>query len=338
MDLLHTIGHRITQGPTLGYAILILALILAPRIAEVLRLPAMVGLVLAGMALGPHGAARARHQGDRALRAGRLRPALPDVQRRPRAGPQAVHEDEAGRDHVRAALLRVPVHARHHQRQAAQLQVGGGGADGIELGIAHARHLPDASRDGAVAQPRRRHRRGRHRRDRHLRAAGPVGRVGRGQAGRKPGRAAGGDRGRPRLARDLVAARPPARRALVLRARRDRPRLPFRVRHRGVPGRRGARRGGRDRRHRGRVLRGPRAQPRRPRGEPADGPPAVHGLDAVHPDLPGLGRRAAGAEGDGRSEDAARRARVHGRGARRQGARGGRRGARPSTSPGRRSA
>jgi len=55
MDLLTTIGHRITQGPTLGYAILILALILAPRIAEVLRLPAMVGLVLAGMALGPHG-------------------------------------------------------------------------------------------------------------------------------------------------------------------------------------------------------------------------------------------------------------------------------------------
>ena len=32
-----------------------LALILAPRIAEVLRLPAMVGLVLAGMALGPYG-------------------------------------------------------------------------------------------------------------------------------------------------------------------------------------------------------------------------------------------------------------------------------------------
>ena len=55
MDLLTTLGHRITQGPTLAYAILILALILAPRIAEVLRLPAMVGLVLAGMALGPHG-------------------------------------------------------------------------------------------------------------------------------------------------------------------------------------------------------------------------------------------------------------------------------------------
>lgn len=49
------IAHRITAGPTLPYAILILALILAPRIAEVLRLPAMVGLVLAGMALGPHG-------------------------------------------------------------------------------------------------------------------------------------------------------------------------------------------------------------------------------------------------------------------------------------------
>ena len=56
MDVLTAIGHRITEGPTLGYAILVLALILAPRIAEVLRLPAMVGLVLAGMALGPHGA------------------------------------------------------------------------------------------------------------------------------------------------------------------------------------------------------------------------------------------------------------------------------------------
>jgi Kef-type K+ transport system membrane component KefB len=56
MDVLREIGHRISDGPTLGYAILVLALILAPRIAEALRLPAMVGLVLAGMALGPHGA------------------------------------------------------------------------------------------------------------------------------------------------------------------------------------------------------------------------------------------------------------------------------------------
>jgi Kef-type K+ transport system membrane component KefB len=56
MDMLREIGHRITDGPTLGYAVLVMALILAPRIAEFLRLPAMVGLVLAGMALGPHGA------------------------------------------------------------------------------------------------------------------------------------------------------------------------------------------------------------------------------------------------------------------------------------------
>src|SRR3954470_20292963 len=55
MDLLRTIGQRISEGPTLGYAVLVVALILAPRIAEKLRLPAMVGLVLAGMALGPHG-------------------------------------------------------------------------------------------------------------------------------------------------------------------------------------------------------------------------------------------------------------------------------------------
>src|SRR5262249_6428754 len=49
------IGHRIASGPTAAYAILVVALILAPRIAELLRLPAMVGLVIAGMALGPHG-------------------------------------------------------------------------------------------------------------------------------------------------------------------------------------------------------------------------------------------------------------------------------------------
>ena len=55
LDLLGDILHRITAGPTLAYAILILVLILAPKIAEALRLPAMVGLVLAGMALGPHG-------------------------------------------------------------------------------------------------------------------------------------------------------------------------------------------------------------------------------------------------------------------------------------------
>jgi Kef-type K+ transport system membrane component KefB len=53
--MFEVILHRITSGPTLAYAILVLALILAPRIAEFLRLPAMVGLVLAGMALGPHG-------------------------------------------------------------------------------------------------------------------------------------------------------------------------------------------------------------------------------------------------------------------------------------------
>jgi Kef-type K+ transport system membrane component KefB len=55
MHFLREIADRITEGPTLSFAILVLALILAPRIAEVLRLPAMVGLVLAGMALGPHG-------------------------------------------------------------------------------------------------------------------------------------------------------------------------------------------------------------------------------------------------------------------------------------------
>ena len=55
MEILRVIGERIVQGPTIAFAILVLALILAPRLAETLRLPAMVGLVLAGMALGPHG-------------------------------------------------------------------------------------------------------------------------------------------------------------------------------------------------------------------------------------------------------------------------------------------
>jgi Kef-type K+ transport system membrane component KefB len=54
--ILGNIVDQITTGPTLAYAILVLTLILAPRIAELVRLPAMVGLVLAGMALGPHGA------------------------------------------------------------------------------------------------------------------------------------------------------------------------------------------------------------------------------------------------------------------------------------------
>jgi Kef-type K+ transport system membrane component KefB len=53
--ILGSIVNQITSGPTLPYAILVLALLLAPRLAEVVRLPAMVGLVLAGMVLGSHG-------------------------------------------------------------------------------------------------------------------------------------------------------------------------------------------------------------------------------------------------------------------------------------------
>ncbi|MES1209410.1 MAG: cation:proton antiporter, partial [Pseudomonadota bacterium] len=47
--------HQITAGSTLPFALLVLTVVLAPRIAESLRLPGMVGLVLVGMALGPHG-------------------------------------------------------------------------------------------------------------------------------------------------------------------------------------------------------------------------------------------------------------------------------------------
>jgi Kef-type K+ transport system membrane component KefB len=46
---------RIHDGPTLAFFILTLLLIIGPRFATALRLPAMVGLVLAGMAVGPHG-------------------------------------------------------------------------------------------------------------------------------------------------------------------------------------------------------------------------------------------------------------------------------------------
>jgi Kef-type K+ transport system membrane component KefB len=49
------LSQRITQGPTLAFLILMLALLLGPRLAEKARLPAMVGLVLAGMVLGPYG-------------------------------------------------------------------------------------------------------------------------------------------------------------------------------------------------------------------------------------------------------------------------------------------
>jgi Kef-type K+ transport system membrane component KefB len=54
MDILRNIGQQVTQGPALAFLILMLALILGPRLAERIRLPAMVGLVLAGMLVGPH--------------------------------------------------------------------------------------------------------------------------------------------------------------------------------------------------------------------------------------------------------------------------------------------
>src|SRR5262245_29323550 len=54
IDFFKVLGERINQGPALAFLILTLALILGPKLAEVARLPAMVGLVLAGMAVGPH--------------------------------------------------------------------------------------------------------------------------------------------------------------------------------------------------------------------------------------------------------------------------------------------
>src|SRR5262245_58177023 len=54
IDFFKVLGERINQGPALAFLILTLALILGPKLAELARLPAMVGLVLAGMAVGPH--------------------------------------------------------------------------------------------------------------------------------------------------------------------------------------------------------------------------------------------------------------------------------------------
>lgn len=58
MSLLEEIGTRISTGsnaPNLAFLILLASLIIAPMFAGFVRLPAMVGLVLAGMLIGPHG-------------------------------------------------------------------------------------------------------------------------------------------------------------------------------------------------------------------------------------------------------------------------------------------
>jgi Kef-type K+ transport system membrane component KefB len=55
MDVLKSIEQQAARGPVLAFFVLFLALVLGPRVAERLRLPAMVGLVLAGTLVGPHG-------------------------------------------------------------------------------------------------------------------------------------------------------------------------------------------------------------------------------------------------------------------------------------------
>ena len=54
-DVAKVLSDRIQQGSSLAFLILMLALLVGPRVAEKVRLPAMVGLVLAGMIVGPHG-------------------------------------------------------------------------------------------------------------------------------------------------------------------------------------------------------------------------------------------------------------------------------------------
>jgi Kef-type K+ transport system membrane component KefB len=58
MELLQVLENRIASGANasnLAFLLLLLTLIFAPMIAGFVRLPAMVGLVLAGMLIGPHG-------------------------------------------------------------------------------------------------------------------------------------------------------------------------------------------------------------------------------------------------------------------------------------------
>lgn len=53
---LKVLGERLSDGPALAFLVLMMVLIVGPGLAQAIRLPAMVGLVLAGMAIGPHAA------------------------------------------------------------------------------------------------------------------------------------------------------------------------------------------------------------------------------------------------------------------------------------------
>ncbi len=52
---MHALLERVTSAPAFAFLILTMALIAGPKLVEIARLPAMVGLVLAGMVVGPHG-------------------------------------------------------------------------------------------------------------------------------------------------------------------------------------------------------------------------------------------------------------------------------------------
>lgn len=56
-DILSQIGDRIIKGanaPNFAFLVLMLALVIAPLLSKLARLPSMVGLVLVGMLVGPH--------------------------------------------------------------------------------------------------------------------------------------------------------------------------------------------------------------------------------------------------------------------------------------------
>ena len=204
-DALQALGQRLSDGPALAFFILMLALIVGPRVAERVRLPAMVGLVLAGMLVGPHGI-KILATDEIALSAwgnfGLLYLMFAaglelDLKLFARMKKAAIT--------FARPLVRHPVHARHREREAPELRVGRGDPHGFELGLAHPCHVPAAPADGPRAQPRRGDGRRSDGGHRHVGAAGPRRR----RREREEDRRAGGSK--PRRSRWASSSSPSGR-------------------------------------------------------------------------------------------------------------------------------
>ena len=146
MNLSHAaseLSQRITQGPTLAFLILMLALLLGPKLAEKVRLPAMVGLVLAGMVLGPFGS-RLLDSKKIALSAlgtfGLLYLMFA-------AGLELTPNAPCGTKlAITSAGSPSQFLCSDHERQCLHMRDRSG--DGLQLGIAHAGDLSHAAQDG----------------------------------------------------------------------------------------------------------------------------------------------------------------------------------------------